>query len=839
MEGRCSVETWAEFGLLGKPGTKKVTSGFETNIFICTGCDEVYVFSATDRKLTAVLHFPGPVNDLVESHDKQLLFVACRCGVYCVDLQLLLHRVQGSSGDASSSPAELNISSEFVAVDAGGVSSLLLVGSVLLTLCQTDTSWLMTLYKRPQQTQPTTYEVLGLFHLPLVSPAVHGGAKVKAGQTGRTVLLCAHFGIRPPLSTSPDATDVSYSHVCLEPVLFKLLFGVEAALAKSPVVLCGLPDGRLCFLPLGLPGSRLRVLYSLEQPVVFAGASVVTETDPGHAQCLVVVGEQGRVALIKADKAGPEREGSFARFTEGCVSGPVECGFVGKNCLYYSTGSDLLALKLSDESAGREDRERDVEALQSPTSLNVCGVIALSEPTFSAAGEVQLLGLTVRGQLQSIRSPVRRRDEGFSQPPSSQAGRSVRDLLSAIGDVCERASALKAAIKSKNQTLRQLSRAVNISFLLTGRTTTTEEPFPVNGTPIRCHAATSWSRSLQKDAFSLKCVLNNSSPHVLERGWALSVAVFPASCSSSAGQETSTSFVFPFYNLCPGETLEVSLPVAAAGDTTFPLTVNCSLILSLSSFLGEEEEVLRPGLQNSCFSLALNTLTVDWLHASQVISPTAPQPNNAADALQAFLRSRLIRCSKGGGASKPEKYSASVRVSSELLRDTLTLKSFGLDTEVASQSLCSALLRWLLFEDHEGVKMGHGGDEVDTSGSVIQVRAPNEAAVKLSAKEMKVEEEEEGLVCVEVQIESSSVAPVCGLHHAVLRRIQTLLKKASEKAASTEAVQRLGLRRALQQAEIQQSQISEALSVGMSSSQMKRFLLDVYQALRENPLLVI
>lgn len=52
MEGRCSVETWAEFGLLGKPGTKKVTSGSEANIFICTGCDEVYVFNATDRKLT-------------------------------------------------------------------------------------------------------------------------------------------------------------------------------------------------------------------------------------------------------------------------------------------------------------------------------------------------------------------------------------------------------------------------------------------------------------------------------------------------------------------------------------------------------------------------------------------------------------------------------------------------------------------------------------------------------------------------------------------------------------------------------------------------------------------
>lgn len=294
---------------------------------------------------------------------------------------------------------------------------------------------------------------------------------------------------------------------------------------------------------------------------------------------------------------------------------------------------------------------------------------------------------------------------------------------------------LKAAIKSKNQTLRQLNQVVNISFLLSG-STKTGEPCPVNEAPIRCRASTSWSRSLQKDTFSLQCVLNNSSPFVLERGWTLSVAVFPLSWSSSAGQEaSSTSFVFPFHSLCPGGTLEVSLPVAAAG---FPLTVNCSLILSLSSVLGEEEEeVLRPGLQSSCFSVALNTLTVDWLHASQVISPTAPQANKTTDALQAFLSLRHVRCPKGEGASKPERYSASVRVSSELLRDTLTPRSFDVDTrgpEAASQNLCFSLLRWLLFEEHEGVKMG--GDEVDMSSLVMEVHAPDEAAVKLTAKEV-------------------------------------------------------------------------------------------------------
>lgn len=53
-------------------------------------------------------------------------------------------------------------------------------------------------------------------------------------------------------------------------------------------------------------------------------------------------------------------------------------------------------------------------------------------------GDVQLLGLTVRGQIQSIKLPIRRQDTGLSRPPSLQVGHSVGDLLSAIGDVCER-----------------------------------------------------------------------------------------------------------------------------------------------------------------------------------------------------------------------------------------------------------------------------------------------------------------------------------------------------------------------------------------------------------------
>ncbi|XP_041819124.1 Fanconi anemia core complex-associated protein 100 isoform X1 [Chelmon rostratus] len=696
--------------------------------------------------------------------------------------------------------------------------------------------------------------MLTSFSLPLVACVVHRDTDVKTGWRGRPVLICVLSSDTTPPSSSSTSL-LTDGHFRLEPVLFKLLFGIDAALAKSPVILCGLPDGRLCFLPLRLPGSRLRVLHSLEQPVVFVGASVVTETGPGHAQCLVAVGELGRVVLIKTEKGGPEGAGNIAAFIERCVPGPVMCGCVDKNCLYYSTGSDLLVLDL-EGSAGREGQERDVEtsrntecALQSPTSLNVCRVIALAEPTCNSAGVVQLLGLTVRGQLQWISLPVRREDTKLSKVPSTQVGRSVRDVLSAIGDVCERASTLKTAIKSKNQILTHLNQVINISFLLISSTESEEKS-------IRCRAVTEWSRLLQKDSLNLTCVLDNSSPFVLERGWTLSVTVFPLCCSPSAGGESSSvNFSFPFQNLHAGETLQVSLPLAPAGDASFPMTVSCSLVFSLSSLLGREAAGLLDS-HSSCISLPLNALTVDWLHALRVDSPVtihkmaASQSSSAAvDTIQACLSSRRIRREGGGqSASEPEReqqHSASVRVSSDLLRDTLVLKSSGLDPQgpnVAPKNVCLSLLEWLLSEGPGGVRTGHQGAKI--SSSVVHARCPEGHIIKLTAKEVSAGEEivgeEESPTTVEVQVESSSIAAVCGLHHAVLRRVQILLQRAPERAASTKRLQSSSLRQALQRAEqIQQSRVSGAFGVGASAGPMTRSLLGVYRELRENPLLII
>lgn len=312
---------------------------------------------------------------------------------------------------------------------------------------------------------------------------------------------------------------------------------------------------------------------------------------------------------------------------------------------------------------------------------------------------------------------------------------------------------LKVSIKSKNQILRHLNQVLNISFLLTA-SKKNEEHFPIQKKPIKCHAITRWSRLLQKDSLNLMCVLDNSSPYILEQGWTLSITVCPLSCSPSVGGESSsTNFSFPFENLHPGETLEVSLPLAAAGDTSFPMTVNCSLIFSLTALLEEKELVSFTGLKSRSIILPLNTLTVDWLHVLQVNSPTAShksatfQSNNVtAGTVRAFLSSHQHRCiGRGEGGvrvskHKEEQYSASLHVTPELLRDTLVLKSSGLDPQglkLDPPNLSICLLNWLLSECHGGVKMGHQGDKTALSSSVVCVQAPNGDMVKLTAKEVQ------------------------------------------------------------------------------------------------------
>lgn len=48
---RSDVETWAEFGFIDTSCSTMVVG--ERDVFLCTGCNEIYVFNTKERKLMA------------------------------------------------------------------------------------------------------------------------------------------------------------------------------------------------------------------------------------------------------------------------------------------------------------------------------------------------------------------------------------------------------------------------------------------------------------------------------------------------------------------------------------------------------------------------------------------------------------------------------------------------------------------------------------------------------------------------------------------------------------------------------------------------------------------
>uniref|UniRef100_A0A8C6TNX0 FA core complex associated protein 100 n=1 Tax=Neogobius melanostomus TaxID=47308 RepID=A0A8C6TNX0_9GOBI len=720
MTGRCAVETFAEFDFWATPKTSGITldSGTAAHAFICSGCEEVFVFDLKEKKLT-LLQLQSVLQAV-----QGLLFSS-----------IMLSHLHRFSSTQSSSPTELKVASEDIVIREEGVLCLITVGTVLVTLSRRDPSWIFAVNKPGEQSG--LYETLSSFCLPIIS---EGGEE------------------RKPVMNYVGLGDSLLSENKLEPTLFKLLFGIDSALIKSPIVLCGFPDGRLCSLSLRLPG--IRVFHSLEEPVVFVGASVVMETDAGgpYARCLVAVGENGRVLTIKTCKGATEEGGTQVSFTEGCVPGPVMSGCADRSGVYLSTGSDLLSLRLTEESSQNDGPELNEKGatnrtirLQSPISLNVCGISALTKPVFSTTGEVELFCLSDKGQLRRITLPKARVDGESSTRQKAQTGLSVKDLLSAIGDVCERASHLKTSIKSKNHILRCLNQVMNVSFLLLNTPNGAEQP-------IRCHAATKWTRLLQKHSLHITCVMENNSPYLLEQGWILNITVCPLS-DISQEQSASTNYSFPLCSLNPGQKSEVTLPLTAVDDALFPITISCVLVFPLGTLFDEKQLASLLKAQNSMIILPLNSLTVDWLHALQLSTSASDKTvatcarTKTSDALRGFLKSKgKERVDKG----ETKAYSAGVKISSDLLRDTLLSKSS--DRERKESNLCVTLLEWLLSEPHREVA-GHPL-ESRTHSAVLHGQGPNGSLIN------------EALAVVEVQVESLSLAAVCGLHHAIIDRVQ-------------------------------------------------------------------
>ncbi|XP_068387554.1 Fanconi anemia core complex-associated protein 100 isoform X2 [Eschrichtius robustus] len=677
---------------------------------------------------------------------------------------------------------------------------------VLITLAQGPTQWKVQVFERPCPGEdPRPGGQIGEVELSTCNPPAGSQGEPTAPRF-LPVLCCAS----PPGSRAPHGHPWGSGGVTLEGPLFGLLFGSDASLLESPVILCGLPDGQLCCVVLktlvtsrsapGDPKALVKILHHLEEPVIFIGALRTElpseDVEDAYCDCLVALGHHGRTLAIKAswDEAGhlvPE-------LREYSLPGPVLCAARGRGGhVYHSTPSDLCVVDLAQESSPWDLTQRDrapggLPSLLCPASLSACSVVTLSVSSRAPEGGAELLALSAKGRLMTCSLDPHSETPHPTRVTSANAGQKIKELLSGIGTVSERVSSLKKAVDQRDKALTCLNEAMNVSCaLLSSR----EGP-----RPISCTISTSWSRLQLQDMLTATCLLENSSGFSLDRGWALCIQVLRSSRALDLDSAVSAiTYTIPVDQLGPGGQREVTLPLGPGEDGALdlPVTVSCALFYSLREVVGGALALTDPFKDppsNECtpdvlpeqegVCLPLSEHTVDMLQGlrfpglaaphTQALGPLSP----ARDPVHTFLGTCCGPVSQPAGpASLRAKYLppsvATIRVSAELLRATLGDSHAGV-------SLCCATLQWLLAENA-------AADIVRAQAlSSVQGVAPDGTDVHLIIREVAVTDlcPAGPIQAMEIQVESSSLANMCRAHHAIVGRLQRLVMEQAARGSS-------------------------------------------------------
>ncbi|XP_075418467.1 Fanconi anemia core complex-associated protein 100 isoform X3 [Tenrec ecaudatus] len=852
----------------GRP--RVLTQG--TEVLVAPGNELVYALDTRDLQ-PRVFGLPEPVRHLELLAPGRTLFVLCAgSGIYCValdtphrsasqaedvggqgdsDVKMGQHpsqcRNQAEEGhsevdedpcetqeghvESGGSPSEVvSVGPDACILPDPSLCAFTLLGDLLVTVSQGPGTWKVRLFKH-------------LCPGPGTEPGAQVGEVVVPAEPPRApnflpVLSC----VSPPCSRDPHSCLPGPGGSTLQEALFGLLFGADAALVESPVVLCGFPDGQLCSVVLktlvtsqtapGDPKALVKVLHHLEEPIIFIGAlrtePQAQEGGDTPADCLVALGHHGRTLAITAGR--DETETLVPEMQVYRLPGPVLCATCNRGSLvYYSTPSRLHVVNL----APGDSAHPGLPPLLCQNSLRVCKIVALSSPR-DPEDSTKLLALSAGGRLMTCHVAL-----DPARMTARQATSKIQNLLSNISSVSERVLSLKKAVEQQNQALTHLHEALDVSCALLSCQSSPK--------PIMCTTRPSWRAQGLHQELVATCRLENQGPCSLGPGWSWCIQVLPSS------YDGATTYTVPIQQLAPGACCEVTLTLCSGeeeegGIPDLPVTVSHMLFYSLQEVVGvllapvgtEEDTLgvvwpqdLLPPQDGACLPLGLHT--VDLLQALRFPSLATPclPPTNPIDTFLANYQEQGSR--PGGQAALQAPYlppsTVSIRVSSELLRAALGDMGTG-------GSLCCATLQWLLTE-HSPVDVGKSG-----APSSVQAVAPDGTSIRLTAQEVLVTDlgSESPIPAVEIQVESPSLATVCQAHHAMITRIQTVIMEQETQGASLPSLRVQCLRQIQANHEAllwEVRALQDRLSLeSLADAQAIEQLLQLYQRLR-NPSLTL
>ncbi|XP_037350232.1 Fanconi anemia core complex-associated protein 100 isoform X2 [Talpa occidentalis] len=646
------------------------------DILLSPGGELLHVYDREAGLLTAAYRFPAQVwhLQLLAGH-RALLVLCAQRGIYCLSLEQAGRTVHRDGRDSESPAPVVAVEPDACVLADATLCAFAVLDHTLAVLGQGPARWRLQLFHCPcPRGAPSLGGQIGEVELPPQAPP--GGSPGQPPAPGFLPVLCC---VSPPGQSSGGFT--------LEEPLFGLLFGADASILQSPVILCGLPDGQLCYVVLkalvtsrltpGDPKALVKILHHLEEPVVFVGAlrtePQAEDTGDMHSDCLVALGHHGRMLAVKArrDAGG----GPVPELRDYCLPGPVLCAASGGSCLYQSTPSGLHVLDLARGGSPQEPTlptpgRGVLPPMLCPASLSVCSLMSLCVPPGTREDGTELLAMSAKGRLLTCH---------LAPSPSGAAAastdRKIAGLLARVAATSERASSLRKALDQRSQALARLNEAMSVSCALLS--TRAGPP------PISCSTTTAWHRLHPRDVLVATCQLENRSSLCLGPGWALCVRLLPPIPSTGP---TLTCTV-PLGRFGPGGQREVTLPLGPGKDGALdlPVTVSCTLFYSLREAMGgppgpQDPPGCPPEQDGVC--LPLSEHTVDLLQGLRfpgLAEPPAPVPSllgPAGDPVDAFLGTcRGPGLEPAGPAPLRATFllppAASIRVSAELLGGAL------------------------------------------------------------------------------------------------------------------------------------------------------------------------
>ncbi|KAK7476207.1 hypothetical protein BaRGS_00032561 [Batillaria attramentaria] len=718
------------------------------------------------------------------------------------------------------------------------VKKILCLKDYVILLCFDGTGLLVRWYPAGQL---NSSEVNSDGFLPILLPYKTGlSNQLQPRLTGIAVVTSVNS------ESMNEGDDISSSQLCLPLHLFSALFGFESSVRTLPVLVFGLKEGTVFYLPLDCNSSSSKMTLSLKLLCCLSSAvvdissisasrtlsereAVATELQrslglhmlaPSHAtlDALIITGASGQCCLLTTVPDPCSTDGGLTKLVlTFTLTGAVVCCCSKDKSMFVCTGRGIERCSLT--VCCDDERERD--QFKVDVTCEELHVASVSKMWLSGQPNT-LMCETFNGDIVELDATC----ASLSEDSGVHMQSSLKELLVSVDVNSHKMKQLKSSHQQLNTFIQQMNIASHLlHFHRPGKDA------GQNPAPVICQTSLKSDVGYHTTQHSVEVRVTNQSPVSLTNDWSIVATLHKSGAYSGPDEEvfSVSSEASP-----SSHTMPLSHGLVSGGDVSFtiPVSYNPSspgtdvavcLVLQYPRWLRNETPAVETS--SSCVFVPISFSTIDVLHFLQVRQPGSVALNVPMVSSHKLTVESMVAQLKQGGAEVVTAKSAGVQCNqtytiSEDVPDAYSCK-------VKPHPTPDGLLRCLLSNIQ--------ADAATLTQASCTLQDPCGTFLSLSVEKKSSERrpgvqqprfEDGGLVVV---LKSISVSLLARVRLAIVRRFQKILTVGDLQKVinATESWQ--------QQLQAAQDTMRRGNSVS-STSDVLPVLCSLYESMRNSPL---